>query len=160
METFKTQGKKATEKVAVDLLKLQAMRKSMGGHAFLRDTDWRKEFEDTFQYRQTPDQEKAIEDTKTDMEAPYAMDRLLCGDVGYGKTEVAMRAAFKCVMDNKQVAFLVPTTVLAEQHYQNFIKRIGSFPVKVEMLSRFKTHSEQKAITQAIRQGSVDIAIG
>ncbi len=156
----KLRAKKATARVALDLLKLQAMRKAMGGYAFSRDTQWQGEFEKTFKYRQTPDQEKAVGDMKMDMESSYAMDRLLCGDVGYGKTEVAMRAAFKCVMDNKQVAFLVPTTILAEQHYQNFVNRLGAFPVKVEMLSRFKTKREQKAIIEGIHIGSVDIAIG
>ncbi len=156
----KLRAKKATIKVALDLLKLQAMRKAMGGYAFSKDTDWQNDFEKTFKYKETPDQIKAVNETKADMESGFAMDRLLCGDVGYGKTEVAMRAAFKCVMDNKQVAFLVPTTVLAEQHYQNFIKRLGAFPVRVEMLSRFKTQSQQKAIISGIADGSVDIAIG
>ncbi len=156
----KARAEKATMKVALDLLKLQVIRKALGGFVFSKDTDWQSEFEKTFTYRETTDQSKAVGDTKRDMESPYPMDRLLCGDVGYGKTEVAMRAAFKCVMDNKQVAFLVPTTILAEQHYQNFKKRLVAFPVRVEMLSRFKTPHEQKGIVEGVSNGSVDIVIG
>jgi len=156
----KLRAQKATMRVALDLLKLQALRKTVGGFAFSKDAEWQREFEETFPYDETVDQIKAVEDTKKDMESPYAMDRLLCGDVGYGKTEIAMRAAFKAVMDNKQVAILVPTTILAEQHYQNFIKRIGSFPIRVDMLSRFKTPAQQKAILGAVAAGGVDIIIG
>ncbi|MFH0877996.1 MAG: transcription-repair coupling factor [Candidatus Omnitrophota bacterium] len=156
----KLRAQKATVCVALDLLKMQAMRKALGGFAFSRDADWQKQFEKTFAFRQTLDQAKAVVDAKKDMESSYPMDRLLCGDVGYGKTEVAMRAAFKCVMDNKQVAFLVPTTILAEQHYQNFIKRVQAFPVRVEMLSRFKSPGEQKVIVADLASGQVDIVIG
>lgn len=156
----KLRAQKATVRVALDLLKLQAMRRALGGFAFSKDTDWQEEFEKTFPYRETADQMKALLETKKDMQSAYAMDRLLCGDVGYGKTEVAMRAAFKCVMDNKQVALLVPTTILAEQHYQNFKKRLTRFPMRVEMLSRFKTQSEQKAIIEGVALGSVDVVIG
>ncbi|MBI5872763.1 MAG: transcription-repair coupling factor [Candidatus Omnitrophica bacterium] len=156
----KLRAQKATIKLALDLLKLQAMRKSMGGFDFSKDTEWQKEFENNFPYQETEDQSKAAQDTKDDMESPFAMDRLLCGDVGYGKTEVAMRAAFKCVMDNKQVVILVPTTILAEQHYQNFVKRIGSFPARVEMLSRFKTPAQQRAVLEGVAVGAIDIVIG
>lgn len=156
----KSRARKATVKVALDLLKLQALRKTLGGFAFSKDTEWQEAFEKTFAYRETHDQMKAVLETKKDMESPFSMDRLLCGDVGYGKTEVAMRAAFKCVMDNKQVVILVPTTVLAEQHYQNFVKRIGDFPVRVEMLSRFKTPVQQKDILKGVAEGRVDIVIG
>ena len=153
-------AQKATLRVANDLLRIQALRKALGGFAFSKDGDWQKSFEALFPFAETPDQAQAVVDTKCDMESPYAMDRLLCGDVGYGKTEVAMRAAFKCVMDNKQVALLVPTTVLAEQHYQNFKKRVRDFPVRVEMLSRFRSQAEQKRIIDDTSQGHVDILIG
>jgi transcription-repair coupling factor (superfamily II helicase) len=156
----KLRAQKATVKVALDLLKIQAMRKTLSGFSFSKDTQWQKEFEKTFPYQETPDQTRALIDTQKDMESSTPMDRLLCGDVGYGKTEVAMRAAFKCIMDNKQVAFLVPTTILAEQHFQNFKKRLLNFPVNVEMLSRFKTPAEQKAITEGVALGRVDIVIG
>ena len=156
----KLRAQKATMRVALDLLKLQAMRKALGGFSFSKDTDWQEQFEKTFPYNETPGQIKTVLEAKKDMESLYPMDRLLCGDVGYGKTEVAMRAAFKCVMDNKQVVFLVPTTILAEQHYQNFKKRLASFPVRVEMLSRFKTPGEQKAIIEGVSLGRVDIVIG
>jgi transcription-repair coupling factor (superfamily II helicase) len=157
---IRQRAQKATVRVALDLLKLQAMRKAMGGHAFGKDSDWQAAFEKTFPFVETPDQARAVVDTKNDMESPYPMDRLLCGDVGYGKTEVAMRAAFKCVTGGKQVAFLVPTTILAEQHYQNLRKRIAAFPVRVEMLSRFKTHAQQKAIVEDAAAGAVDILVG
>jgi len=153
-------AQKATLRVASDLLRIQALRKALGGHAFSRDTQWQKAFEASFPFVETPDQAQAVSDTKRDMESPYAMDRLLCGDVGYGKTEVAMRAAFKCVMDNKQTAFLVPTTILAEQHYQNFRKRLKDFPVRVEMLSRFRSAGEQKKIIEETALGNVDILVG
>jgi transcription-repair coupling factor (superfamily II helicase) len=156
----KLRAQKATVRVALDLLKIQAMRRSLGGFAFCEDTDWQADFERTFPYAETGDQIKAVNDTKTDMESPYPMDRLLCGDVGYGKTEVAMRAAFKCVTNNKQVVFLVPTTILAEQHYENFKKRLVSFPIRVEMLCRFKTLAQQKAIVSGVAQGLVDVVIG
>ena len=157
---LKERIKKGIQHFAWELLTLQAMRMEAGGFAFSKDTPWQEDFRSTFPYTETPDQLKAWEDVRRDMETKEPMDRLLCGDVGYGKTEVAMRAAFKAVMDNKQVAFLVPTTILAEQHYQNFSSRLKSFPVRVEMLSRFKTDRQQKAILTDLAQGKVDIIIG
>ncbi len=146
--------------LAAELLRTQALRAQLAGFAFSKDNEWQKEFEAKFPYKETPDQVKSTLETKADMESPRPMDRLICGDVGYGKTEVAMRAAFKAVMDNKQVAILVPTTILAEQHYYNFSKRLGNFPVKVGMLSRFRTKHEQKMIVKETSEGKVDIVIG
>jgi transcription-repair coupling factor (superfamily II helicase) len=146
--------------LAAEMLRTQALRASLVGFAFSKDGEWQKEFESRFPYKETPDQLKATLDTKEDMEAPRPMDRLICGDVGYGKTEVAMRAAFKAVTDGKQVAILVPTTILAEQHYYNFTKRLEGFPVKVGMLSRFRTRHEQQAIIKETREGKTDILIG
>ncbi len=146
--------------LAAELLRTQALRAQLSGFAFSKDNDWQKEFEEKFPYQETPDQMKAAIETKKDMEAPRPMDRLICGDVGYGKTEVAMRAAFKAVMDHRQVAILVPTTILAEQHYFNFSKRLEGFPVKVGMLSRFRTKVEQKEIVRDLAEGKVDIVIG
>jgi transcription-repair coupling factor (superfamily II helicase) len=157
---IKEKTRKAVQKFAWEVLSLQAMRLSVGGFAYAQDSDWQKQFEGTFSYKETPDQVKATAEVKLDMESSKPMDRLLCGDVGYGKTEVAMRAAFKAAMDNKQVAFLVPTTILAEQHYRNFSRRIGNFPLRVEMLSRFRSKSEQKEIIEGIARGSVDVVIG
>ena len=157
---LRMRAQRATIRVALDLLKLHAMRKAMGGFRFSPDAPWQKQFEANFPFKETADQAAAVTATKADMQAPYPMDRLLCGDVGYGKTEVAMRAAFKCVMDAKQVAILVPTTVLAEQHYQNFSSRLKDFPVRVEMLSRFKSPAEQKGIIADVAAGTVDIVIG
>ncbi len=156
----KEKTRKAIQKFAWEILSLQAMRLSVEGFAYAKDTDWQKQFEETFAFKETPDQVRATEEVKRDMESAKPMDRLLCGDVGYGKTEVAMRAAFKAVMDNKQVAFLVPTTILAEQHYQNFSQRLGDFPLRVEMLSRFKSPREQKEISAGIASGAVDMVIG
>ena len=156
----KDRARKAIQKFAWELLTLQAMRESVLGHAFSKDTDWQKQFEATFPFKETPDQLKATIEVKQDMESLRPMDRLLCGDVGYGKTEVAMRAAFKAMADGKQVAFLVPTTILAEQHYQNFVSRIGEFPMRVEMLSRFRTDAQQKKIIHGLADGTVDIVIG
>jgi transcription-repair coupling factor (superfamily II helicase) len=130
------------------------------GYAFTPDTKWQAEFERSFPFRETPDQMKAIIDTKIDMERPRPMDRLICGDVGFGKTEVAVRAAFKAVMEGKQVAVLAPTTVLAQQHFEVFRQRMLEYPVRIEMLSRFRTHSEQKKVLQLLREGGVDIVIG
>ena len=152
--------KEAVLEVAQDMLDLYARRNVVTGYAFKPDTNWQKELEDSFPYVETDDQLRALSDIKHDMEAPRPMDRLLCGDVGYGKTEVALRAAFKAVMDGKQVAILVPTTVLAQQHYETFMQRLAAFPVKVEMLSRFRTHREQAAILLALALGEVDIVIG
>ena len=156
----KERAKKGVYKVALDLLDLQAKRASSDGFQFSADTDWQKELEGAFPYKETPDQAKSTIEVKRDMESNRPMDRLLCGDVGYGKTEVAIRAAFKAVMDNKQVVILVPTTILAEQHFNTFATRMKRFPVKVEMLSRFRTASEQDAILKALAAGSVDIIIG
>jgi len=156
----KTKVKKAIEDMAEYLIKLYAERDKIKGHAFSKDTEWQKQFEDLFPYEETPDQLRCIEEVKLDMEKERVMDRLLCGDVGYGKTEVAIRAAFKSVGDSKQVAFLVPTTILAQQHYNTFKQRFSGFPVNVEMLSRFKSTTSQKQIIENTRTGNVDILIG
>jgi transcription-repair coupling factor (superfamily II helicase) len=156
----KERSKKGIRRLAWELLQTQALRDSLPGFAFSQDTDWQRQFEETFPYTETPDQIEAMRCVKVDMESPRPMDRLLCGDVGYGKTEVAMRAAFKAVMDNKQVAFLVPTTILAEQHYYNFTKRLKDFPVNVQMLSRFRTARQQEEIIEGLARGTVDIVIG
>ena len=142
------------------MLAVQAERQTHPGHAFALDTKWQGEFEDSFPFRETPDQMKAIIDTKIDMEHPQPMDRLICGDVGFGKTEVAIRAAFKAVMDGKQVAVLAPTTVLAQQHFEVFRQRMLDYPVRSEMLSRFRSQSEQKKVLRLLREGGVDIVIG
>ena len=142
------------------MLGIQAERQTHPGHAFAPDTRWQAEFEHSFPFRETPDQMKAIIDTKIDMERPQPMDRLICGDVGFGKTEVAIRAAFKAVMEGKQVAVLAPTTVLAQQHFEVFRQRMLDYPVRIEMLSRFRSQSEQKKILELLRQGGVDIVIG
>jgi transcription-repair coupling factor (superfamily II helicase) len=146
--------------VATELLALYAARKTEGGHAFGPDTPWQREMEDSFEHDATPDQQRAIDEVKGDMEAATIMDRLLCGDVGYGKTEVAMRAAFKAVMEGKQVALLAPTTVLAHQHWRTLQERFAAFPVQVEMLSRFRTAAETRVSTKAIKAGTADIAVG
>ncbi|MDD5431958.1 MAG: transcription-repair coupling factor [Candidatus Omnitrophica bacterium] len=159
-QRIKEKTRKGIQKLAWELLSLQAMRLSSQGFSFSKDVDWQKDFEATFPFKETPDQVKATSEVKENMESTKPMDRLLCGDVGYGKTEVAMRAAFKAVMDNKQVAYLVPTTILAEQHYQNFSARLKEFPVKVELLCRFKTQAEQKKIVEGLAGGSIDIVIG
>jgi transcription-repair coupling factor (superfamily II helicase) len=142
------------------MLAVQAERETHPGYAFAPDTKWQAEFEHSFPFRETPDQMKAIIDTKIDMERPRPLDRLICGDVGFGKTEVALRAAFKAVMDGKQVAVLAPTTVLAQQHFEVFRQRMLDYPVRIEMLSRFRSHSEQKKVLQLLREGGVDIVIG
>ena len=152
--------KQAVLEVAQDMLDLYARRNVVHGYSFKPDTTWQKELEDSFPYVETEDQKRAITDIKRDMEAPRPMDRLLCGDVGYGKTEVALRAAFKAVMDGKQVAILVPTTVLAQQHYETFLQRLAAFPVQVEMLSRFRTPREQTSILYRLSRGEIDIVIG
>lgn len=156
----KTKVKESIKEMADDLVKLYAVRQSTAGHAFPPDTPWQKQFEDEFPYEETPDQLTAIDEIKRDMENSKPMDRLLCGDVGYGKTEVALRAAFKSVMDGKQVAFLVPTTILAEQHYNNFAQRFADFPIKVDMISRFRSPGEQRKTLKALKEGSVDILVG
>jgi transcription-repair coupling factor (superfamily II helicase) len=142
------------------MLAVQAERETVPGHAFGPDTKWQLEFEHSFPFRETPDQMKAIIDAKLDMEQPRPMDRLICGDVGFGKTEVAIRAAFKAVMDGRQVAVLAPTTVLAQQHFEVFRQRMLDYPVRIEMLSRFRSQGEQKKILELLRQGGVDIVIG
>jgi transcription-repair coupling factor (superfamily II helicase) len=135
----KVQAQKAADELAGELLELYAARETIDGHAFSADSEWQAELEASFPYRETEDQLRVIAEVKEDMERSQPMDRLICGDVGYGKTEVALRAAFKAVTDNKQVAILVPTTVLAQQHFNTFRERLGPFPVTVEMLSRFRT---------------------
>jgi transcription-repair coupling factor (superfamily II helicase) len=152
--------REAVEEIAKDLLELYARRQIAEGFAFSLDSAWQKDLEEAFPYVETADQVRAINEVKKDMEAPRPMDRLLCGDVGYGKTEVALRAAFKAVMDGKQVAILVPTTVLAQQHYETFRQRLAPFPVNVEMLSRFRTQKQQDEILKQLRKGSIDIVIG
>jgi transcription-repair coupling factor (superfamily II helicase) len=156
----KDEARKSAAGVAFDILEIQAKRSTLEGFSYSRDTDWQRALEESFPYKETKDQLKATEELKRDMERPKPMDRLLCGDVGYGKTEVALRAAFKGVMDNKQVAVLVPTTILAEQHYLTFTKRTKAFPVNIAMLSRFKTRPEQKRILDDLEKGKVDIIIG
>ena len=156
----KRKVREAVQEVAQDLLELYARRHVAEGFAFSPDTAWQSELESSFPYVETEDQVKALADIKHDMETPRPMDRLLCGDVGYGKTEVALRAAFKAVMDGRQVAVLVPTTVLAQQHYDTFRQRLSAFPVTVEMLSRFRTPREQSQILYALFEGAVDIVIG
>jgi len=156
----KSRVKAAVEDLAEELIELYAKREVTKGFPFSKDTSWQVEFEELFPYDETDDQLTAIEDTKNDMESDKIMDRLICGDVGYGKTEVAIRAAFKAVQDNQQVAYLVPTTILAQQHYNNFVQRMKDFPIRVEMLSRFKTPKEQKLIINDINRGLVDIVIG
>src|SRR5438309_1974267 len=156
----KRRAKKAAEEIARELLRLYAAREATQGFAFGRDTPWQIEMENAFPYTETPDQLQAIEDTKRDMERGRPMDRLIVGDVGYGKTEVALRAAFKAVQDGKQVAIVVPTTVLAQQHFETFAERLATFPVNVEMLSRFRSPAEQRAVAQGIGTGEVDIVVG
>ena len=156
----KTRARTAAKDMAAELIQLYAARKRQEGFAFGADTPWQKEFEDNFPYPETDDQLRSIQEIKTDMEAPIPMDRLLCGDVGFGKTEVALRAVMKAVMDGKQVAILVPTTVLAQQHYQTIISRFRGFPVNIDVLSRFRTATEQKKTLQKLKDGLVDIVVG
>lgn len=156
----KAKVREAVRDMAQELLELYASRQTVRGHAFPEDTPWQAEFEALFPFEETPDQLRAIEEVKRDMEKTRPMDRLLCGDVGYGKTEVALRAAFKSVMDNKQVAVLVPTTILAQQHYNTFRERFANYPVRIEMLSRFRTPKEQRQVLAGLAIGEVDIVIG
>ena len=156
----KTKARKAAKDMAGELIKLYAARKRQEGFAFAADSPWQLEFEDNFPYPETDDQLRCIDQIKRDMESPTPMDRLLCGDVGFGKTEVAMRAIMKAVMDGKQAAILVPTTVLAQQHYQTAISRFRGFPVNIDMLSRFRTPTQQKKTLQNLRAGQVDLIIG
>ncbi|NLP43034.1 MAG: transcription-repair coupling factor [Peptococcaceae bacterium] len=156
----KNKARSAVKELAFNLLELYAKREKAKGFAYPEDTHWQKEFEDKFPYEETPDQLQSIKEVKQDMMKDKPMDRLLCGDVGYGKTEVALRAAFKAVSSNKQVAVLVPTTILAQQHFNTFRERFMDYPVKVEMLSRFRTAKEQKAIVQGLKDGTIDIVVG
>ena len=156
----KAKARKAAKDMAGELIKLYATRKRQPGFPFAADSPWQKEFEDNFPYPETDDQLRCIADIKNDMEAPIPMDRLLCGDVGFGKTEVALRAVMKCVMDGKQAAILVPTTVLAQQHYQTAVARFRGFPVNIDVLSRFRSAAEQRRTVQNLRSGSVDLIIG
>ncbi|MEZ7007657.1 transcription-repair coupling factor [Streptomyces sp. AD55] len=156
----KARAKKAVKEIAADLIKLYSARMAAPGHPFGADTPWQRELEDAFPYAETPDQLTTIAEVKDDMEKTVPMDRLICGDVGYGKTEIAVRAAFKAVQDGKQVAVLVPTTLLVQQHFGTFSERYAQFPVKVRALSRFQTDTEAKAVLEGLREGSVDVVIG
>ena len=156
----KEQTEKAVRDIAAEMLRIQAVRETQVGHACKPDTQWQREFESAFIYEETRDQITAIAETKADQERPKPMDRLICGDVGFGKTEVAIRAAFKCVMDGKQVAILVPTTVLAQQHFNNFRERMADYPIRVELLSRYRTRREQDLVVKNLAAGAVDIVIG
>ena len=156
----KEQAEHAVRDLAGELLSIQAARESQAGFAFAVDAPWQREFESAFLYEETPDQMRAIIQTKRDMEAPKPMDRLICGDVGYGKTEVAIRAAFKGVMGGRQVAVLVPTTILAQQHFNTFRERMADYPIRIELLSRFRTVRQQKLVLQQLAAGAVDIVIG
>ena len=157
---IKSDAERAALDLAADLLRLQATRQANSGFSFAKDDQWQKDFEDSFPYTETPDQQKAIDQVKHDMESAEPMDRLVCGDVGFGKTEVAIRAAFKAVMDGKQVAILAPTTILCQQHLNHFRERMSDFPVTIEMMSRFRTSTQQKKIALATACGSIDILIG
>ncbi|MEY9841851.1 transcription-repair coupling factor [Streptacidiphilus sp. EB103A] len=156
----KSRAKKAVKEIAGDLIRLYSARMAAPGHAFGPDTPWQRELEDAFPYAETPDQLSTIAEVKSDMEKTVPMDRLICGDVGYGKTEIAVRAAFKAVQDGKQVAVLVPTTLLVQQHFSTFSERYANFPVVVKALSRFQSDSEARAVLEGLREGSVDIVIG
>lgn len=156
----KSQVKHAVKLVAKDLVELYAARQEADGYMYEPDTVWQKEFEEMFPFEETEDQLQAIEDTKRDMESHKIMDRLVCGDVGYGKTEIAIRAAFKAVQEGKQVVYLVPTTILAQQHYNTFVQRMKDFPVRVDLLCRFKTSAEQKKTVEDLKKGLVDVVIG
>src|SRR5207344_2277758 len=156
----KEHAERAVRDVAAELLQIQAVRESQAGHPFPTDVTWQREFESAFIYEETPDQLRAITETKADMERAKPMDRLICGDVGFGKTEVAIRAAFKAVMGGKQVAILAPTTVLAQQHYQTFRERMSDYPITVDSLSRFRTPGEQRRTVEGLRNGAIDIVIG
>jgi len=156
----KASVRKAVKDIAEQLLKLYARRATTPGHAFSKDSPWQKEFEEAFEFTETPDQLSAIRDLKRDMESEKSMDRLLCGDVGYGKTEVAMRAVFKCVLDGKQAAVLAPTTILADQHHRTFRRRFAAFPVTIDLLSRFRTPDEQKEVVRRLSEGTLDVVVG
>ncbi|MBQ8822590.1 MAG: transcription-repair coupling factor [Lachnospiraceae bacterium] len=159
-EKTKTKVRSAVDEVAKDLVELYALRQSSQGHAYGKDTVWQREFEEMFPFEETDDQLMAIADTKADMESTKIMDRLVCGDVGYGKTEIAIRAAFKAVQEGKQVVYLVPTTILAQQHYNTFSQRMKDFPIRVDLMSRFRTAGEMKKTVTDLQKGFVDIVIG
>ncbi|MDE1170502.1 MAG: transcription-repair coupling factor [Verrucomicrobium sp.] len=159
-EKARAQAQKAVRDYALKLVRVQAERETLQGFAFPPDNAWQAEFEEAFVYEETPDQLKAIAEAKRDMESPKPMDRLVCGDVGFGKTEVAIRAIFKAVMGGKQASFLVPTTVLAQQHFQNLRERYADYPVRVEILSRYRTPAEQKKVLEGLADGSVDVVVG
>jgi transcription-repair coupling factor (superfamily II helicase) len=159
-ETMKARARRAAQELSGELLSLYAERRRRTGHAFAEDSDWQREFEQAFAFTETPDQRDAIELTKADMEAPRPMDRLICGDVGYGKTEVALRAAFKAAQDGKQVLMLVPTTILALQHYGTFSERLADYPITIDHVSRFRTAAEQKEAIKGFAEGRIDILIG
>ena len=156
----KNRVRESLKELAAELIRLYAQRQAVRGFSFSKDTVWQKQFEEQFPYEETDDQLKCIEEIKEDMESGRLMDRLLCGDVGYGKTEVAIRAIFKAAMDGKQVAYLVPTTVLAQQHYVNFVERMKDFPVAVDVISRFRSQSEQRRILKDVKAGNIDVLIG
>ena len=156
----KTRVKGAVKDIARDLVKLYATRQEKEGFVYGTDTVWQKEFEEMFPYEETEDQIQAIEDTKRDMESTKIMDRLICGDVGYGKTEIALRAAFKAIQEGKQVVFVFVTTILAQQHYNTFVQRMKEFPVRVELLCRFRTPAEQRKTLEGLKKGWVDVVIG
>ena len=156
----KERARKAVAKVAMDLVKLYAERHEARGHAFATDGPWQADLEGSFPYDPTPDQLKAIADMKQDMEAPRPMDRLICGDVGFGKTEVAVRGIFKCVTDGKQCALLAPTTVLAQQHWRTIRDRFAPYPVKVGLLNRFRTATERRELLQQLADGTLDVVVG
>ncbi len=159
-EKTKSKVRSAVDEVARDLVELYALRRQSAGYQFQKDTVWQREFEEMFPFEETEDQLAAIADTKADMESPRIMDRLICGDVGYGKTEIAIRAAFKAVQENKQVVYLVPTTILAQQHYNTFVQRMKDFPIRVDLLSRFRTPAEIRKTLKDLEKGLVDIVIG
>jgi transcription-repair coupling factor (superfamily II helicase) len=159
-EKLKHKTKESVKAIAKELIDLYSARQALPGYAFPPDTPWQKELETGFAYEETPDQARAIDEVRADLERPRPMDRLVCGDVGYGKTEVAIRAAFKCISDGKQVVVLVPTTILAQQHFRTFSERLSQFPVIIEMLSRFRSPKEQKSIIEKTKRGEIDILIG
>ena len=150
----------SVEDIAEDLIKLYAEREASKGYAFCPDGDMQREFETSFPYQETEDQLRSIQEIKQDMEKERPMDRLLCGDVGYGKTEVAIRAAFKAIADGKQVAFLVPTTILAQQHYETMTERFHDYPIKIGILNRFRTRKQQKETIKGLKNGTIDIVVG
>ncbi|GAH68998.1 unnamed protein product, partial [marine sediment metagenome] len=156
----KGKAKRSIQKLAQELYNLYVARKEIRGFAFSKNNNWQQELEMSFPYEETYDQLQALSEVKADMEIVKPMERLVCGDVGYGKTEIAIRAAFKAVLDGKQVAILAPTTILVQQHYDNFRERMSSFPINIDMLSRFRTKQEQKKVIEGLEKGKVDIIIG